>query len=103
MGLPSLSKRWFTAVAQSQRSLAKPAVIASLRLSWFLERNVPESIQAPSPQSWMRISFLRRVRALSVRMRVVYGVIAAAGRSGIEEVYGVPYLDVGCDVCFHVA
>jgi hypothetical protein len=29
--------------------------------------------------------------------------IAAAGRSGIEEVYGVPYLDVGCDVFFHVA
>jgi hypothetical protein len=25
-------------------------------------------------------------------------VIAAAGRSGVEEVYGVPYLDVGCDV-----
>jgi hypothetical protein len=33
----------------------------------------------------------------------VIGAIAAAGRSGIEEVYGVPYLDVGCDVCFHVA
>jgi hypothetical protein len=29
--------------------------------------------------------------------------IAAAGRSGIEEVYGVLYLDVGCDVCFSVA
>src|SRR5438552_3103169 len=29
--------------------------------------------------------------------------IAAAGRTGVEEVYGVPYLDVGCDVCFHVA
>jgi hypothetical protein len=28
--------------------------------------------------------------------------IAAAGRSGIEEVYGVLYLDVGCDVCFSV-
>lgn len=25
--------------------------------------------------------------------------IAAAGRSGVEEVYGVLYLDVGCDVC----
>jgi hypothetical protein len=33
----------------------------------------------------------------------MFGAIAAAGRSGIEEVYGVPYLDVGCDVCFHVA
>jgi len=29
-------------------------------------------------------------------------VIAAAGRSGVEEVYGVPYLDVGCDVWFDV-
>ena len=29
--------------------------------------------------------------------------IAAAGRSGVEEVYGVPYLDVGCDVWFHVS
>jgi hypothetical protein len=28
--------------------------------------------------------------------------IAAAGRSGVEEVYGVPYLDVGCDVWLHV-
>ena len=30
-------------------------------------------------------------------------LIAAAGRSGVEEVYGVPYLDVGCDVWFHVS
>jgi len=29
--------------------------------------------------------------------------IAAVGRSGVEEVYGVPYLDVGCDVWFHVS
>jgi hypothetical protein len=29
--------------------------------------------------------------------------IAAAGRSGVEEVYGVLYLDVRCDVCFSVA
>ena len=32
----------------------------------------------------------------------VVDVIAAAGRSGVEEVYGVHYLDVGCDVWFHV-
>jgi len=32
----------------------------------------------------------------------VTGPIAAAGRSGVEKVYGVPYLDVGCDVWFHV-
>jgi hypothetical protein len=25
------------------------------------------------------------------------GTIAAAGRSGVEEVYGVPYWDVECD------
>jgi hypothetical protein len=29
--------------------------------------------------------------------------IAAVGRSGVEEVYGVPYLDVGCDVWLHVS
>ncbi len=29
-------------------------------------------------------------------------VIAAAGRGGVEEVYGVPYLDVGNNVWFHV-
>jgi len=32
----------------------------------------------------------------------VVGPIAAAGRSGVEKVYGVSYLDVGCDVWFHV-
>jgi hypothetical protein len=26
----------------------------------------------------------------------------AMGRSGVEEVYGVPYLDVGCDVWIDV-
>jgi hypothetical protein len=38
-----------------------------------------------------------------VEAKVVIALIAAAGRSGVEEMYGVPYLDVGCDVCFHVA
>jgi hypothetical protein len=32
----------------------------------------------------------------------VVHVIAVAGRSGVEKVYGVPYLDVGCDVWFDV-
>jgi hypothetical protein len=32
----------------------------------------------------------------------VVAFIAAAGRSGVEEVYGVLYLDVGCDVGFYV-
>jgi len=34
--------------------------------------------------------------------RQILQVIAVAGRSGVEEVYGVPYLDVGCDVWFDV-
>jgi hypothetical protein len=50
---------------------------------------------------------LRRIlaiihRASAVRIGVV-AAIAAVGRGGVEEVYCVPYLDVGCDVCFHVA
>jgi len=84
-----LSKRWFIAVALDHRFLAKPAVTSCLRFSCALDRNVPNSIQAPP--------------APRLRMLVMVGVIAAAGRSGVEEVYGVPYLDVGCDVCFHVA
>jgi hypothetical protein len=38
----------------------------------------------------------------SVVQAALAAFIAAAGRSGVEEVYGVPYLDVGCDVWFHV-
>jgi hypothetical protein len=82
-----LSKRWFIGVERCHGSLANVAVRASVRLSWALDRCVPEIIQS----------------ARSVRIVVMVGAIAAAGRSGIEEVYGVPYLDVGCDVCFHVA
>ena len=37
-----------------------------------------------------------------VEAKVVLALIAAAGRSGVEEVYGVHYLDVGCDVWIHV-
>ncbi|MEA2655398.1 MAG: hypothetical protein QOI23_763, partial [Chloroflexota bacterium] len=87
MGLPSLSNRWFIAVAFDHRFLAKPAVTAALRFSCALDRNVPNSIQA----------------APRLRMFVVFGTIAAAGRSGVEEMYCVQYLDVGCDVCCHVA
>jgi hypothetical protein len=89
IGLPSLSKRWFIAVAFDHRSLAKPAVTACLRFSCALDRNVPNSIQAP-PAPWLRMLFM-------------VGAIAAAGRSGVEEMYCVQYLDVGCDVCCHVA
>jgi hypothetical protein len=43
------------------------------------------------------------IQTVPGRILVLKSTIAAAGRSGVEEVYGVPYLDVGCDVCFHVA
>jgi hypothetical protein len=82
-----LSNRWFIAVAFCHRFLAKAAVTAALRLSCVLDRNVPNSIQAAS----------------QFRMLVMVGAIAAAGRSGVEEMYCVLYLDVGCDVCCHVA
>jgi len=46
-------------------------------------------------------------KAVAFLVKAVVGAdlvsIAAAGRSGIEEVYGVLYLDVGCDVCCCVA
>jgi hypothetical protein len=46
-------------------------------------------------------------KAIAILVEAVVGAdlvsIAAAGRSGIEEVYGVLYLDVGCDVCCSVA
>ena len=41
---------------------------------------------------------LSEARMRSVRIFGVVGTIAAAGRSGVAEVYGVSYLDVGCDV-----
>ena len=81
-----MSKRWFKAVAFCHRFLAKPAVTACLRFSCALDRNVPDSIQA----------------APRLRMLVMVGAIAAAGRSGVEEMYCVQYLDVGCDVCCSV-
>jgi hypothetical protein len=46
-------------------------------------------------------------KAIAIFVEPVVGAdlesIAAAGRSGVEEVYGVLYLDVGCDVCCCVA
>jgi hypothetical protein len=84
-----LSKRWFIAVAFCHRFLAKPAVAAALCFACVLDRNVPNSIQAPPTPR--------------LRMLVMVGTIAAAGRSGVEEMYCVQYLDVGCDVCCHVA
>jgi hypothetical protein len=82
-----LSKRWFKEVARCHRSLAKLAVSAMGRLSGFLNLGLI-TIQTPT---------------FHVRICVVIGAIAAAGRSGVEEMYSVLYLDVGCDVCCHVA
>jgi hypothetical protein len=46
----------------------------------------------------------RQAVAVLVEPKIEAGfqITAAAGRSGVEEVYGVPYLDVGCDVWFDV-
>jgi len=40
--------------------------------------------------------------AVAVLVEALVDPIAAKGRSGVEEVYGVPYLDVGCDVWIDV-
>jgi hypothetical protein len=46
-------------------------------------------------------------KAVAILVETVVGgrvcPIAAAGRSGVEEVYGVPYLDVRDDVCCDVS
>ena len=61
---------------------------------------------APRAQAASAAVQLER-EAIAVFVETVVGrngvSIAAAGRSGVEEVYGVLYLDVGCDVCFSVA
>jgi hypothetical protein len=61
---------------------------------------------APRAQAASAAVQLER-EAIAVFVETVVGrnrvPIAAAGRSGVEEVYGVLYLDVGCDVCFSVA
>jgi len=55
----------------------------------------------PPVQGWRAAGGI--IQAPLAGVLLVAGPIAAAGRSGVEEVYGVPYLDVGCDVYFHVA
>ena len=61
---------------------------------------------APRAQAASTAVQLER-QAIAVFVEAVIGryrvPIAAAGRSGVEEVYGVLYLDVGCDVCCSVA
>ena len=83
MRCPSLSKRWFKTVRRVAGRLATVvAAAAALPV-------IPGRFQA----------------IIHVVPGLALGVfpIAAVGRGGVEEVYGVPYLDVGCDVCFHVA
>jgi hypothetical protein len=57
---------------------------------------------APGAQAAPAAMELER-QTIAVLVEAVVGrhlvLIAAAGRSGVEEVYGVLYLDVGCDVC----
>ncbi|MHB8588565.1 MAG: hypothetical protein ACYDA0_06905 [Candidatus Dormibacteraceae bacterium] len=60
----------------------------------------PGAQAAPAAVELERQAVAVLVEAVVGRHRVS---IAAAGRSGVEEVYGVLYLDVGCDVCFSVA
>ena len=61
---------------------------------------LPASAEAaPATVKLQRHAFAVLVEAVVDGYRVS---IAAAGRSGVEQVYGVLYLDVGCDVCFSV-
>ena len=68
----------------------------------------PEMLDGALPVSAEAASATMELQrhAVAVFVEAVVGgyrmTIAAAGRSGIEEVYGVLYLDVGCDVCFSV-
>jgi len=82
-----LSNRWLTgAEALDHISSATRGGFRNISIRLTRSRRLPGGIQ----------------RGLGEHIGIV-GAIAAAGRSGVEEVYGVPYLDVGCDVCFHDA
>src|SRR5260370_17722224 len=84
-GLPSLSKRWLTgAVALSHRSLAKRGGFRNVSIRSTRSRRFVDAIQC----------------GLGIG-RVAVGPIAAAGRSGVEEGYGVPYLHEGGHAYFH--
>ena len=67
----------------------------------MLECTLPASAEAASAA----VELEREAVAVLVEPVVTWHLvpIAAAGRSGVEEVYGVLYLDVGCDVCCSVA
>jgi len=61
-----------------------------------------EAAAATMELEWEAVAMLVESMVDTHIDQVVALPIAAAGRSGIEKVYGVPYLDVGCDVWFHV-
>ena len=67
----------------------------------MLEKALPASAEAAATTMELER------KAIAVLVEAMIGLylvsIAAAGRSGVQEVYGVLYLDVGCDVCFGVA
>ena len=56
----------------------------------------------PALNAFCRVT-AEEARDAAQAAEVMVGAIAAAGRSGVEEMYCVQYLDVGCDVCCHVA
>jgi len=68
----------------------------------------PAALAAGAEAAATAVKFQRQHVAVLVepvvetQLEIPVEVIAVAGRSGIEEVYCVPYLDVGCDVWFHV-
>jgi hypothetical protein len=70
---------------RNQAAPAKPAVVVGVPV-------------APGRNVIVRLG----TQAALAAILVADMAIAAAGRSGVEEVYSVPYLDVRCDVCFHV-
>ena len=83
----------------SEHSLAPPAALAG----------TPAGLSAALPASAETAAAAAKLQGQAVAVLVetvvdadAVALIAAAGRSGVEEVYGVPYLDVGCDVWFHV-
>jgi hypothetical protein len=70
---------------------------------------LPEPKQPPLPPRTQAATAAVKLERKAVAVLVepvvhdrVRRLIAAAGRSGVEEVYGVPYLDVGCDVLVHI-
>src|SRR6266480_985272 len=78
---------------------------SSKQRSSGLPELLPASLGAGAEAATAAVELEREAVSVLVEAMVDTGLvvaIAAAGRSGVEKVYGVPYLDVGCDVWFHV-